>query len=79
MGLTSTLSFIYKYEDNQKYLRPYEDPVPVVEDITGMRILKVAFLLFGGDEKSDKSGSYCPSSNSFLAVQDSSIGDLVTH
>ena len=43
--------FIYKYEDNQKYLRPYEDPVPVVEDITGMRILKGAFLLFGGDEK----------------------------
>ena len=65
----STLSFIYKYEDNQKYLRPYEDPVPVVEDITGMRILKVAFLLFGGDEKRAESGSYCPSSNSFLAPQ----------
>ena len=30
----------------QKYLRPYEDPIPVVEDITGRRILKVAFLLF---------------------------------
>ena len=37
----------------QKYLRPYEDPVPVVEDITGMRILKGAFLLFGGDEKKE--------------------------
>ena len=30
----------------QKYLRPYEDPIPVVEDITKRRILKVAFLLF---------------------------------
>ena len=50
----------------QKYLRPYEDPVPVVEDITGMRILKGAFLLFGGDEKRAESGSYCPSSNSFF-------------
>ena len=59
--LILTLSFIYKYEDNQKYLRPYEDPVPVVEDITGMRILKGAFLLFGGDEKRAESGSCCPS------------------
>ena len=52
-------------KEGQKYLRPYEDPIPVVEDITGRRILKVAFLLFGGDEKSAESGSYCPSSNSF--------------
>ena len=62
----STLSFIYKYVDNQYYLRPYEDPVPVVEDITVRRILKVAFLLFAGDEKIVESGSYWPSSNSFF-------------
>ena len=34
-------------KEGQKYLRPYEDPIPVVEDITGRRIVKVAFLLFG--------------------------------